>query len=500
MVTAGHARHRQSDFYSTTSGVVNYGNCPSKCGTMTAGEEKFEQQIPIEGEDISPKKDGGVLKLVKKEGTGDETPMTGDKVSVHYTGVLLDGTKFDSSRDRDDYFTFDLGKGQVIKAWDIAVATMKINEVCQIICKPEYAYGSAGSPPKIPPSATLVFEIELFEIKAEDLTECEDGGIIRRIRKKGESYSKPNEGASVEIHLEGRYQGTVYDSRDVSFIIGDAEEHNVPPGIEKALQEMEKGEEAIISLKPKYGFGEAGNLKLNIPPNANLVYEVVLKNFEKAKESWEMNIDEKLEQSTIIKEKGTLYFKVGKYKQATIHYKKIVSWLEHESGLSEEILKQSNALRLAAHLNLAMCYIKMDENLQAVENCEKALELDANNEKALFRMGEARLAMNDYELAKANFQKLLQLYPNNAAKVQIGICQKKIREQLDQEKKIYAKMFPRFANTDATKEALKTKSEKEAAVVITEEEENKENLDEGGKGEPMETETNHKSQELDATA
>lgn len=61
----------------------------------------------------------------------------------------------------------------------------------------------------------------------------------------------------------------------------------------------------------------------------------------------------------------------GKYKQATIHYKKIVSWLEHESGLVDESLKQSNALRLAAHLNLAMCYIKMDENLQAVENCEK---------------------------------------------------------------------------------------------------------------------------------
>ncbi|XP_062914055.1 peptidyl-prolyl cis-trans isomerase FKBP4 isoform X2 [Mobula hypostoma] len=462
---------------------------------MTAGEEKTEQQIPIEGEDITPKKDGGVLKLVKREGTVDDIPMTGDKVSVHYTGILLDGTKFDSSRDRDDYFTFDLGKGEVIKAWDIAVATMKAGEVCQIICKPEYAYGSAGSPPKIQPNATLVFEIELFEIKAEDLTEDEDGGITRRIRKKGESYSKPNEGASVEVHLEGKYQGTVFDSRDISFIIGEGEEVDIPVGIEKALQEMEKGEEAIILLKPKYGFGEEGKPKFHIPSNANLVYEVVLKNFEKAKESWEMNIDEKLEQSAIVKEKGTAHFKCGKYNQATIQYKKIVSWLEHESGLSEELLQQSNALRLAAHLNLAMCYIKMDENLQAVENCEKALELDANNEKALFRMGEARLALNDYELAKANFQKIVQLYPNKAAKMQIGICQKKIKEQLDREKKIYAKMFPKFTSTD-TKEVPKTKSEKDTAV----EEENKENLDEGGKGEPMETDTNHKSQELDASA
>uniref|UniRef100_A0A4W3IMX5 peptidylprolyl isomerase n=1 Tax=Callorhinchus milii TaxID=7868 RepID=A0A4W3IMX5_CALMI len=388
--------------------------------------------------------------LIKSDGTGDETPMTGDKVFVHYTGLLLDGTKFDSSRDRNEQFMFELGKGQVIKAWDTAVATMKIGEVCQIICKPEYAYGSAGSPPKIPPDSTLVFEIELFSFKAEDLTEDEDGGIMRRIRKKGEGYSKPNEGALVEIHLEGQYQGTVFDSRDVSFVLGDAEENDIPVGIEQALQSMEKGEDAMISLKPKYGFGEAGKSKFSIPANASLVYEVVLKNFEKAKESWEMNIAEKLEQSAILKDKGTQNFKLGKYKQASINYKKIVSWLEHEAGLSEDEEKSAQALRLAAHLNLAMCYIKLEENLQAVENCQKALELDTNNEKALFRMGEARLAINEYQLAKSDFQKLLELYPNNkAAKVQIGICQKKMKEQLDREKKIYANMFDKFADIDA---------------------------------------------------
>ncbi|KAG8534925.1 hypothetical protein GDO81_029915, partial [Engystomops pustulosus] len=96
---------------------------------------------------------------IKKEGGGSETPMIGDKVSVHYTGWLLDGTKFDSSRDRKDKFTFDLGKGQVIKAWDIAVASMKVGEICRVTCKPEYAYGASGSPPKIPPNAVLIFEV-----------------------------------------------------------------------------------------------------------------------------------------------------------------------------------------------------------------------------------------------------------------------------------------------------------------------------------------------------
>lgn len=217
---------------------------------MTAEEMKADG-APLEGTDITPKRDEGVLKVVKREGTGTESPMIGDKVTVHYTGWLLDGTKFDSSLDRRDKFSFDLGKGEVIKAWDIAVATMKVGEICRITCKPEYAYGLAGSPPKIPPNATLIFEIELFEFKGEDLTDDEDGGIIRRICKKGEGYSKPNEGALVEIEFEGRYRDRVFDKRELCFEIGEGDNYDLPHGLEKAIQKMEKSEESIFYLKPK---------------------------------------------------------------------------------------------------------------------------------------------------------------------------------------------------------------------------------------------------------
>ncbi|KAM6384861.1 peptidyl-prolyl cis-trans isomerase FKBP4 [Alca torda] len=417
-------------------------------GGMTAEEMKADG-APLEGADITPKRDDGVLKVVKREGSGTESPMIGDKVTVHYTGWLLDGTKFDSSLDRRDKFSFDLGKGEVIKAWDIAVATMKVGEICRITCKPEYAYGSAGSPPKIPPNATLVFEIELFEFKGEDLTDDEDGGIIRRIRKKGEGYSKPNEGALVEIQFEGRYGDRVFDRRELRFEIGEGDNYDLPHGLEKAIQKMEKSEESVFYLKPNYGFGSAGKEKFQIPPDAELQYEVKLKSFEKAKESWEMNTDEKLEQSCIVKERGTQYFKEGKYKRAALQYKKIVSWLEHESGLSDEEDTKAKSLRLAAHLNLAMCHLKLKEYSQALENCNKALELDSNNEKGLFRRGEAHLAVNDFELARGDFQKVIQIYPSNkAAKVQLVTCQQKIREQHEKEKKMYANMFQRLADKD----------------------------------------------------
>ncbi|CAI5664322.1 peptidyl-prolyl cis-trans isomerase FKBP4 [Oreochromis niloticus] len=430
--------------------------------TMTAEEQTSEVQhtIPLEGEDITPKKDGGVLKVIKREGTGTELPMTGDKVFVHYVGTLLDGTHFDSSRDRGEKFSFELGKGQVIKAWDIGVATMKIGELCQLICKPEYAYGSAGSPPKIPPSATLVFEVELFEFRGEDITEEEDGGIIRRIITKGEGYSKPNEGAAVEVTVIGTCDDSVFDERELKFEIGDGESLGLPAGVEKAIMAMEQGEEAVFTIKPKYGFGNAGNAKFNIPGGATLQYKIKLTAFEKAKESWEMNALEKLEQSSIVKEKGTQYFKEGKYKQASVQYKRIVSWLEHESGLSEEDEKKAKSLQLAAHLNLAMCFLKLQEPNKALEHCDKSMELDASNEKALFRRGEALFGMNEFEKARDDFQKVLQLYPaNKAAKNQVLLCQKRIKEQHEKDKRIYANMFQKFAERDSKKEAEKGKSE-----------------------------------------
>ncbi|CAL8376135.1 unnamed protein product [Arctogadus glacialis] len=425
---------------------------------MTVEEPMSEgqQDIPMEGEDITPKKDGGVLKLVKAEGTGTELPMTGDKVFVHYVGTLLDGTPFDSSRDRGDKFSFELGKGQVIKAWDIGVATMKIGELSQFICKPEYAYGSAGSPPKIPPDATLVFQVELFEFRGEDITEGEDGGIIRRIITKGEGYSKPNEGASVEVSVEGTFEGRVFDEREMKFEIGDGEGLGLPVGVEKAILAMEQGEESIFIIKPKYGFGLAGNAGYAIPGDATLQYKIKMPTFEKAKESWEMNTVEKLEQSGVVKEKGTQYFKEGKYKQATVQYKRIVTWLESESALGEEDELKAKALRLAAHLNLAMCYLKIQEAGQALENCDKALLLDEANEKALFRKGEALVAMKEFDQAREDFQQVIQLYPaNKAAKAQLGLCQKHIKDQREKDKRLYANMFTKFADRDAERDAKK---------------------------------------------
>jgi FKBP-type peptidyl-prolyl cis-trans isomerase len=96
-------------------------------------------------------------------GTGDEA-KAGQDVTVHYTGWLTDGRKFDSSKDRGDPFSFPLGQRRVIAGWDEGVQGMRVGGVRKLTIPPELGYGARGAGGVIPPNATLVFEVELLSV------------------------------------------------------------------------------------------------------------------------------------------------------------------------------------------------------------------------------------------------------------------------------------------------------------------------------------------------
>lgn len=98
-------------------------------------------------------------------GDGATFPPIGSYVSVHYTGMLVDGKVFDSSRKREEPFKFQLGLGKVIRGWDEGVSQMSLGERAKLICSSDYAYGDHGYPGVIPKNATLVFDIKLLDIE-----------------------------------------------------------------------------------------------------------------------------------------------------------------------------------------------------------------------------------------------------------------------------------------------------------------------------------------------
>jgi len=392
----------------------------------------------MEAVDISG--DGGLLKSVITAGHGDESPAAGHTVHVHYVGTLEDGSKFDSSRDRDEKFQFKLGQGQVIKGWDVGVATMKRGEVARLTCRSDYAYGEHGSPPSIPGGATLIFEVELFDWSAEDLSEAKDGGIQREKITEGFGYISPKEGAYVEVHLKGMLpDGTVFDDKDYKFELDD-ETPTIPPGVHAALKHFKKSEKSRIKLRSQYGFVQCP-ASFSIPEASDLVYEVLLKTFTNEKEYWELEEPERVTQAELYKTKGTNLFKEARYDQAIRMYTKVVDMLDawkHESTVKDV----SEPLLLSARLNLALCHGKLEDHAAARDQCDAALLLDANNEKALFRRGQAQAALSNHELAHADFLACLRVAPDNkAARKQSALCADKIKAERAKEKSMYANMF-----------------------------------------------------------
>jgi len=136
---------------------------------MAQSEEQMEEDAKIIEEYLSENNidaqstEDGLRYVIDVEGSGD-TPQPGDKVKVHYTGMLIDGTQFDSSIDRGEPLSFNIGRGEVIRGWDLGIALLKTGGKGTLYIPSPLAYGTRGSAPVIPPNAVLKFDVELIEI------------------------------------------------------------------------------------------------------------------------------------------------------------------------------------------------------------------------------------------------------------------------------------------------------------------------------------------------
>jgi FK506-binding protein 4/5 len=317
---------------------------------------------------------------------------------------------------------------------------MAKGEVAIFTIKSDYAYGDRGSPPKIPGGATLIFEVELFDFEGEDVSKDSDKSLIKRIKTSGEGYDHPNDGGSVTICIKGQCKSLgVIDEREITFLMGEGLESLVPKGIELALEKMKKNEESHLTIAPKLTIGGQGVPQDN---KESITYNLHLKSFERAKESWQLDGEQKLEQAAIFKEAGTTFFKQGKFDLAANKYNKIIEFLEHEISLKGDKETERKALLQAGRLNLSMCKIKVGDWIEARNLCDKVIDENPALAKAYFRRGEALVALNEHELAMRDFVKVLELDPENkAAKNKVAICMHQVKLIKEKEKKTFANMF-----------------------------------------------------------
>ncbi|KAI1726052.1 FKBP-type peptidyl-prolyl cis-trans isomerase domain-containing protein [Ditylenchus destructor] len=398
--------------------------------------------------DIS--KDGGIQKTIIKVGDPNQgKPSKGDTVYVHYVGTLKDsGEKFDSSRDRNEPFHFTLGKGQVIKGWDVGVASMHKGEVADLECRADYAYGDSGSPPKIPGGATLVFNVELLSWEGEDISPDRDGSITKSIIVEGENYNNPAENATVKVHAVGFSNGRQFLDKEVEFILGEGSLHQLPEGVDRALRRVNKSEKCRVVLKGnKFTYGSNSPPEFGLGPNQEIVFTLFLKDFEKTKANWELSDAEKLDMAQKAKDRGTMFLNEGQLHLALTKYSIITSLLEHgKCSEPEQYEEKFKDMYIAGLLNSSLANLKLNETSKCIELCDKVLEKKPGHIKALYRKAQALQQRKDYEDAIEVYNKVLELESENkAAMQQIQICKDLLAQIREKERKRFAGMFDKLA-------------------------------------------------------
>lgn len=298
-----------------------------------------------------------------------------------------------------------------------------------------------------------------------DISEDKDGGLLKKILVEGKGDEMPPAGSDVEVHYVGTLHsdGSKFDSsRDrpgnFKFSVGVGQ---VIKGWDTGICTMKKGEKCILRCRSDYAYGDSGSSP-KIPGGATLNFEVELFSWkEKVKPAYQMSVEERRAHALKMKEQGTEALKAGDFASAVNRYQDGADYItysgdddddhdhahcgghDHEhNDKPAELSEEDKQLAIALLNNCAMANLKLGEADAAKFDCTKVLEYDPKNIKALFRKGQAEMALGNFKACAEVCGRMLEVEPGNKDAEQLKLkAAHAEKSQKKNEKAMYSKMF-----------------------------------------------------------
>ena len=272
---------QQSKTKKTTSKVT-----PTKKTSTLIGEVKRED-TKMENNEFTTAT--GLKVKITEKGNGKQV-IKGDKVTAHYTGTLEDGKKFDSSKDRNQPFSFKVGTGQVISGWDEGFQLLSIGDKATFTIPSNLGYGANGAGGVIPPNATLFFDVEVldavaspapkaavpYDVTGLDTIKMQSG--LRFLKVESGTGEKAQQGKYVSVHYTGylmdgkKFDSSVERGEPIEFQLGKG---MVIKGWEEGIELMHVGDKMRFIIPSELAYGEKGAPGA-IPANATLIFDCEL--------------------------------------------------------------------------------------------------------------------------------------------------------------------------------------------------------------------------------
>ncbi|KAK1393508.1 Peptidylprolyl isomerase [Heracleum sosnowskyi] len=408
---------------------------------------------------IDVSKDGGVIKRVVVKGEQTGKPCDLDEVLVKYVVTLADGTLL--ARTPEEGVEFYVNDGHLCPALPKAIKTMNRGDMVNLEVQPKCmdglpsgwdAYQGGSTNPDytshvIPPNSVLSIDLELLSFKPV-ISVTNDSKVMKKILKEGQGALTADEGAVVTVRYKAMLKdGCIFEKKGydgegtLEFITG---EEQVIAGLDHAAMTMKKGEHAIITVDPLYGFGnvEVRRDLATVPSSSTLSYEVEMLDFVKEKEPWEMIGSERVQAAERKKDEGNVLFKNGKYQRALKKYDKAATYVGEDGCYEDDNQKLVQSLRVSCWLNNAACCLRLNNFQAAIALCSKVLDIEFYNVKALYRRSQAYIEIADYQLAEVDIKKALEADPGNR---EVKAAQHKLKqlqaESNKRDAKLYSNMF-----------------------------------------------------------